>query len=75
MLDTSIKISFEQLLDLAPNHIEYVNFQVFLEPTHKPTTMKMSNGQGRNVCRTPKHKKSVIVGAMDVDRGLLVIAV
>jgi hypothetical protein len=63
----------EQLLDLVPNLIDYVKSQVFLEPATKPTTMKMPKGQGSNM--TLQDKNNVIVGAVDVDRGLLVIAV
>jgi hypothetical protein len=35
ILDTSIMISFKQLLNLAPNLMEYMKSQVFLELTHK----------------------------------------
>ena len=41
VLNMSITISLEQHLDIAPNLIDYVKSQVFLEPTTRPTTMKM----------------------------------
>jgi hypothetical protein len=53
-----------------------VKSQVFLDSTHKSTTMnKMSNGQGRNVYGTPQDKNNVIAGAVDVDIGPPVIAI
>jgi hypothetical protein len=73
VLDTSITVSLGQLLDLVPNLTNYVKSQVFPVPTTKPTTMKMPKGQGSNV--TLQDKNSVIARAVDVDRGLLVIAV
>jgi hypothetical protein len=73
IMDTSITISLGELLNLTPNLTDYVKSQVFPEPTTKPTTMKMSKGQGSNV--TLRDKNSVIAGTMDVDRGLPVIAV
>jgi hypothetical protein len=73
VLDTSITILLGQLLDLAPNLTDYVKFQVFLEPTIKPITIKMSKGQGSNA--TLQDKNNVIARAVDVDRGLPVIAI
>jgi hypothetical protein len=49
ILDTSIRISLCQFLNLVPNITDYVKSQVFPEPITRSTTMKMFKGQRRNV--------------------------